>query len=480
MAAATTTEERRGPLGLLAPGRPDSAATRHLLFALPFLVLSTFAFLVMQLKVPFPGLWESNPLFAYGRLRPITYNTAIWGWVTLGFVGVAYYLTPRLTGARLWGERIANANLWFSAFVYTVGIVVLALGMSEGRNLAEFPLWLDLFVLATLLVPTLVVTMTVRRRREEGMYVSLWYVLAGLWWLVGLYVVGNAPIGGLTDMLQASFLDSGLRNLWIVGMGLGVTYYLLPKITESPLYSRPSALIGFWSLAFAAVWVGPGRWVWGPIPDWSQEIAAVMSLALVLPAAAVTANFVGTLRPRWELISESPPLRLALIASVIYLVAAVLEALVPFRPVSTVVGLTPWWDGLGTALIFGAATLWISAFSMHALPRMLGRRLFSQNLARRQVRWLLLGVAVVAVTQLATALYSGYTWIAGAQSGAYANTGAGFAAQTTEALQPLYLLIVLASVSILVGASIYAYNMYRTYTSGQADLKEELVVDPDE
>ncbi|MFQ5968156.1 MAG: cbb3-type cytochrome c oxidase subunit I [Acidimicrobiia bacterium] len=478
MAAATTTDQRRGPLALLAPERPDSAATRHLLLAIPFLVLSAFLFLVLQIKVPFPGLWETNPLFAYGRLRPVAFNAAIWGWVTMGFVGVAYYLTPRLTGARLWGERIANANLWFSIFVYGAGIVALALGLSEGRNMAEFPLWLDVFVLGTLAVPTVVVTMTVRRSTEEGMYVSLWYVLAGLWWLLGLYVVGNAPIGGVTDMLQTSFLDSGLRGLWIVGMGLAATYYLIPKITESPLYSRPIALIGFWSLAFAAVWIGPGRWIWGPIPDWSQEIAAVMSLALVLPAAAVITNFVGTLRPRWELLSESPPLRLALIGSVIYLVAAVLEALAPFRPTSTVVGLTPIWDGLLTAILFGAATLWIGAFSMHALPRMLGRRLFSQDLARRQLRYLVVGVSVVAATQLSTALYSGYTWIGGAQSGAYQNTGAGFANQITDALQPLYLLIALASILILVGVSIYAYNIYRTVTSGQAGLKEELVPGP--
>jgi len=473
LAQATTTRSRF--LEVIAPSRADSAALRQVVASVPFLLVSVLAFTIAQLKVPIPGLWDTIPPWAYGRLRPIAFNAAIWGWATLGYVGAAYYLTPRLTGAGLWGERLANANLWLSVGVYSAGLVAIGAGSTQGRPFAEFPLWLDVLVLVTLAVPALVVTKTVGRRTEESLYVSLWYVLAGVWWLVALYLVGNAPgAGGVADLLQASFFSSGLTGLWLVGMGLGVTYYLLPKVTGSPLYSRPIAVIGFWSLAFAQVWVGPGRWIWGPLPDWSQTVAAVMGLALVLPAAAVVANFVGTLRPRWNMLAESPPLRLALAGSVLYLGVTVLEGVSIFRPMSTVVGLTAWWDGLSAAMLFGASTLWLGAFGIHALPRLIGRSLYRPALALRQMRLTLVGGFLAAGGLLLYGLYAGYTWIGGNQSGAYENTGPGFS-ETSAAIVPTYLTSAVGGLVLMAAASAYAYNLYRTYTSGRADLQERLV-----
>jgi cbb3-type cytochrome c oxidase subunit I len=461
-------------LDFVAPDRADTAARRHLVVAVFFFVIAAFAFVVLTLKIPFPAFLENIPVWSYGRLRPAMLNAALWGWVTVGYVGVAYYVTPRLCGTPLWGERLANTNLWLSTVVYLAGVVAIASGVNQGRAMAEFPWWLDVLTFVTLTIPAVVITKTVARRTEDSLYVSLWYVLGGSWWIVGLYLVGNAPgAGGVSDLLQTSFFTAGVGGLWLVGMGIGAVYYLIPKITGSPLYSRAIALVGFWSLAFAQVWVGPAAWIWGPIPGWSQLISAVMLVALIVPAAAVIANFVGTLRPRWDMLAESIPLKFAMAGSVIYLVATVLAAFSAFWPMVSVTGFTLWSDGLLTALLFGVATLWIAAFSIHAVPRILGVRLFSHRLGDRQLRLTEIGILLVSGSWLLAGFYAGFAWIAGVQSGAYANTGPGFT-RTTEPLQPFFLIAVIGAMLLFAAAVVYAYNLYRTITSGLPDIQELL------
>lgn len=476
MAEASTTQGSNGFLEFLAPRRPDSAAARHLIAGAAFAAVAGLGLAVLGVKLLIPSFLETIPVWSYGRLRPVTINAAMWGFASISLVGVAYYLTPRLTGAPLWAPRLASANLWLSVGAHTVGIVVLAMGMTQGRDLAEYPLWLDAVVIVTIVIPTLIVTKTLGARTERSLHPSMWYTLGGLYWLVGLYLVGNAPgPGGVGDLLQTSFFSSGIGGLWLVGMGVGGAYYLMTKVSGAPLYSRPIALVGFWSLAFAQVWAGPARWIWGPIPDWTQGIGAVFGIALIVPAAAVIANLVGTLRPRWQLMSEEPSLRFAMAGALVYLIITVLAALAGFRPAATVMGLTEWHDGILTATLFGAAALFVAGFAFHALPRILGRQLYRRDLAQRQLSLTITGLIATAGAQLAAGIYQGATWIAGAQTGAWANFGEGFA-RTVDPLLPFRMVIALGGLLLLSALWAYAYNIFRTITSGDPGVQEILVV----
>ncbi len=477
---ATTTTRRSSLADLLAPREVDSAARRHLVASLLFLLVSGLATLLLFVKLPYPSFFADQPALSYGRLRPIAMWTTVFGWLTLAHLGAIYYLVPRLTGTRLWNERLANLGLWLAVGVNVAAVVLLAAGFTEGREWAELPWWLDLAGLAVLGIPTLIVTRTVLDRREEGLYVSLWYAVAGLYWLVALYVLGNIPyLYGAAAQIQSSFLVSGVTHLWLIGIGIGTAYYLVPKITGNPLYSRQLALIGFWSLAFAGAWLGQSRHPYGPGPDWLDGVAVVLALALVVAALAVVANLAGTMQGKWMALRDSAALRFVSAAMVVLLLVAVVGTLQGLPSVAALIGLTAFGDGTLVLAVYGLATLLAAAFIYHAFPRLFGRTLFSERLSRLHLRLTIVGIGSLVALLWLSGLVSGYGWAGGSLSGAFAATGEGFGS-VLDQVRVLYILAAPATAVLVAGQIVFVYNLFRTFTSGAAAPHEILTMGEDD
>lgn len=473
--ATATTAVRSSLVDFLAPRDTDSAARRHLIAAVIFLLVAGFFTLLLFVKLAYPSFLSGQAFTTYGRLRPIAISTTVLGFVTLMHLAAIYYLVPRLTGARLWNERLANLGLWLAVGVNVAAILVLAAGYSEGREWLEIPWWLDIAVVVMLLIPAAVVTRTMANRTEEGLFVSLWYFLAGLYWIVGLFVAGNIPnLYGAASQIQSSFFVSGVVQLWLVGVGAGTVYYLVPKITDNALFNRQLALIGFWSLAFAGAWVGQSRFIYGPGPEWLETTASAFSLALVVAALAVATNLVGTMRGKWSMLHESAALRFAMAGAGLYVVVTVLSFLQGLRSVAAITGLTSFGDGTMVLILFGLTGLWASAFVYHALPRLIGRRFYSERLTTLHLRATLIGAGSLAVLLWLAGLISGYSWAAGALTGTYMSAGDGFA-NTIDQVRFAYGLAALAALGLFAGQVAFAYNTYRTFTSGEPTAHETLI-----
>ena len=473
--ATAMTAARSKLVDVLAPRDTDSAARRHLIAAVIFLLVAGFFTLLLFVKLAYPNFLSGQAFTTYGRLRPIAISTTVLGFITLMHLAAIYYLVPRLTGARLWNEQLANLGLWLVVGVNVVAVVVLAAGFSEGREWLEIPWWLDIAVVAMLLVPAVVVIRTMKDRTEEGLFVSLWYFLAGLVWVIGLFVAGNIPnLYGAASQIQSSFFVSGITELWLVGIGVGTAYYLVPKITDNPLFNRQLALIGFWSLAFGGAWVGQGRYIYGTGPEWLETTASAFGLALVVAAIAVAANLVGTMRGKWSMVRESAALRFTMVGVGLYVVVSFLRFLQGLRSVAATTGLTSFGDGTTVLMLFGLAGLWAAAFVYHALPRLIGREIFSERLTTLHLRATLIGAGSLAVLLWLAGLVSGYSWAAGALTGAYSSTGEGFA-NTLDQVRLAYGLAALAALVLFAGQVAFAYNTYRTFTSGAATAHETLI-----
>ncbi|MGH9167355.1 MAG: cbb3-type cytochrome c oxidase subunit I [Acidimicrobiia bacterium] len=479
----TVTERKASPapsgrgrsrlLGLVASEQADSAARRHLAVAALFLVVAVFLGLLTFFQARTPGL--GSAFLAYGRVRPMYTNAAIFGWLGLGGMSVVYYLTPRLTGVRLWGESLANANLWLSVLAYAVGIASLGLGLTDGRTLLEFPLWLDPVVAVTLAVPALVVTRTVARGRERNLYVSLWYLLAAPWWGLLLYLAGNLPgLSGVGSAVQNWFFAGNVLGLWLAGLAVGAAYYVVPKATGNPLHSHALALVGFWSLAFTQPWTGQSGAVHGPGPDWLETVAIVFSVALLIPILAVVANLAATMRGEWEMLDTSFALRFALLGAVSYVLVGVMGAFQATRSAASVIGLTPWEEGTFSLALFGVLTSFVASFIYYAWPRLIGRDWFRFSLGEWHFRLTAGGVLVMTVALWAAGLISGYNWAAGASTGAFANTGEGFA-QSLAGVGFFSFLATLGMAAVSLGQGLFVFHLYRTYTSGPAIAQEMLV-----
>ena len=71
-------------------------------------------------------------------------TAAVLGWLTLAGIGAVYYLLPRLTGAPMWGERIARLNLMAAVPIYAAASLSPMFGLSSGQDLLEVPWYLDI------------------------------------------------------------------------------------------------------------------------------------------------------------------------------------------------------------------------------------------------------------------------------------------------------------------------------------------------
>ena len=438
-----------------------------------FLALAGVVWVVGMVELRFSGTLTGP--FSYGRVRSVALLLAVIGWLTLSFCGGVYYLLPRLTGTPLRGEAVALVGGAGTALVTLTGAMAVLLGWGDGGGPFALPWWFSFPLLITLLAPMVVTISTVRHRREPNVYVSLWYALAGVVWLPLLYLVGAlAAPTSLGGALSESISLFGLSNLWVVGMGVGLAYYVLVKDTGNPLASRQLARVGFWSLAFASAWSGVAPLVFGPVPDWLEAVAFLMTLALPVSALANAANLALTADQAWAERRDRPVVAAALAGSFFALLMAALTCFGTVRSGAAVVGLTPFWDGVLYGTLFGAGGMFVAAWTYQALPSISGRKMAGAGFAKVHLRLTFWGVGLTSTLLVGAGLVSGYSW-AGGSYGGISPTGDGWG-DLAGMSSLLVGLSILTALLALVGQWAFCLDTFRTYTSGRPAAQEILAL----
>lgn len=449
----------------------DTAAKWHIISSTAFLALAGVVWVVGMVEVRFSGTLTGP--FSYGRVRSVGLLLALMGWLTLSLAGGIYYLLPRLTGTPLRGERVALGGGLATAGVTLAGALAVLLGWGDGSGPFALPWWLSVPLLLTLAAPLLVTVATVRHRQEPNVFVSLWYALAAVVWLPLLYVTGVvASPSSVAGAVSESVSLFGLANLWVVGMGVGLAYYALCKDTGNPLASRQLARVGFWSLAFAAGWSGVGPLVFGPVPDWLEAVVFLMTLALPISALANAANLSLTTEQIWAERRNRPVVSAALAGSFFALWTASLTSFGSVRSAASVVGLTPFWDGVLYGTLFGAGGLFVAAWTYQALPSISGRRLADPGLARLHLRCTFWGVGLTCALLVGAGLVSGYSWAGGSYTGVSPTGGSWGDLVGMSSL--LVGLSILSGLVALAGQGAFCLVTFRTFTSGRPVAQEVL------
>lgn len=451
---------------------PDSAAQAHVVVGAGFLALGSVVAGVALLSLGFPGFL---PL-GYGIFRPMTMLALLIGFGTLSVVGGTFYVLPRLTGAPLWNERLAWAGMGLVAVVTLVGMVVVGAGLGDGGEPFALPWWLDLPMLAGLGVGPLVAVQTLRGRSEPRSYVTVPFVITGLSALPLVYAAGNLPgLASPPDALSGVFLSAAYPTL-ILMVGIGLLHYAVVMQTDRPLAGRQLPQVAYWSLLFGVGWFGVAQLSGGPFPDWLGTLAAVLGLGLPVGLAAATASILATTEGSWgDPDDPRPSLRSAVAGLLFGLVVAVMAAMGGFRSVAALVALTPFWEGITYGLVLGAIPLVIGSWSFHVLPRLTGRRLFTPELAARQVRLVILATGALVLTLVISGIVTGYSWGGGSFTGAYAAIGEGW----TVAAGPGAVFLGLGTAAGLVAAFgnlTLASLIARTITRGSVTPQEVLVI----
>ena len=426
MTADTEANRRESDMTGADPGRTATGIVRtHLVFASIFLIFSTLAATAAAAQLVWPTLFEGIVFFSYGRLVPIATSAFLYGWLTLGFLAAVYYILPRVTRVEFDHVGMALVSLFLITVGVGAGMVGIYLGATDGRRYLEMPLWADVFVFAGLLLAALAATRTVAQRARR-LGPPQWYLLGATWWIVLAFLAGNVPgLPGYVGQFQESFYRASMTGLWFAAAGIGVVYYLIPKLVGAdPMNASPLTVLGFWSLAFVWAGTGPVDFIYGAGPDWLETLGVAFSIGLLVPIIVIFADFAIAMRGRWDQVQDRVALGFVVAGAWLFALIPVYNLLLALRTSSAVVQFTEWVPGFEALAFYGAFSMWVFAFAYHALSG--GRGPARSQVATWHLGLSLIGVFLMVFAMTVGGLVTGFTWAAGANAGEPTSYGAGF------------------------------------------------------
>jgi cytochrome c oxidase cbb3-type subunit I len=471
--ADTQTSDIRALLG--GGAAEDRLAVIHFLVGAVFLLLGAGLQVLSLVALRFGHLFP----ISYGRLEPAANLTLMIGFAAVSLAGGVYYVLPRLTGTRLARAPLAGLALLGMSGLTALGLLALFLGFGDGGQPLGLPWWIDVPIALVLFIPALVTVSTIRQRTEERSFVTVWFVLGGVVWLPLLYLahlVTHLPgVAAVTVAYAETFFSAGFVTMFLITVGSGLVYYTTVKELDIPLASRQLAVVGFWSLGFAAAWWGAAQLLFGPGPGWIAGVAAALGLAWPIGALANAANISMTLEGSWTGLGEKPAVLSGVLGLYLAFAVAVVAALAGFRSLGSVVSLTPLWEAVEYVSLTGVGTLLVSSVTFAGLPRMVGRGLETPKKARRFQRFTVAGAVGVLTFLGASGILAGYSWIAGSNSAAYVDAGEGWAAGLGATYDTLLFIALLFGVLLFAGVSGYVSILFGTVARGKAIPQEVLV-----
>ncbi len=392
------------------------------------IVVTTFA-MIMATELAAPETFGGISWLVFSRVRPAHVEGVIYAWLTTMYFGAIFYFAPRLLGTKaMWNETLAIGTIIVYDLAMAFGFGLLLTGHTQGREYAEFPWIIDLFVILVFLSNAVNIVGTVAVRHVRPLYVSMWWAMAAPIWVAASIFIENVfwrpgatifsnPSGylpnGLHDAMINWWGNHNLFGLWLTPVLIAVTYYFVPRITNTPLYSHTLSLISFWGLIFVYAAVGDHHILQSPTPGWLKTIASVNSVAILIPLFAFFTNVFLTMRGQWDRFFTSLPLRYILTGWFFYILANLQGALQAIQPFNVYVHFTYFTVGHSHLALLGGFTILGMGVNHYMLPHILNKPPYSRALAEWQY-WLVTWgfIAFLAAMTLA-AFVQGQGWLSG-------------------------------------------------------------------
>jgi cytochrome c oxidase cbb3-type subunit 1 len=346
-----------------------------LLSAVFWLAFGSVLGLIVSLKLTFPDWLVGHAAVTFGRLRPLHLNLVIYGWASMAGMAATLWLVPRLAHRPLVRPAFAvvGAALWNVGVL--LGTVSLFVGITDGVEWLEYPFAVDLILVVAGALTGVPILTTLARRKAPHLYVSAWYLGAALLWFPILFGVANAPRlhFGVEHAVVNWWFAHNVLGLWLTPFGLGIAYYLIPKVLGRPVHSYGLSMVGFWSLAIFYSQVGMHHLIGGPVPTWLITVSIVHSVMMFLPVLAVAINHHSTMFGRFSTLRHSPVLRFAVVGSMMYTFTSFEGSLESLRAVNRVTHFTHFTVAHAHFGAYGFVSFELFAAAYFLLPRLLGR-----------------------------------------------------------------------------------------------------------
>lgn len=331
--------------------------------ALALIAGSVFG-MVASLKLHLPDFLVESAAMTFGRVRTMHLNLVSYGWLSMAGIAAAMWMLPRIFRTPLRRPNLAyfGACVWMVAVV--LAVVTIGLGYSEGAEWLEMPWPVGILLGIGGACMAFALVDTARHRQVHHIYVTAWYLLAGLCWFPILFFIAKAPYvhAGVQHATVNWWFAHNVLGLWLTPLGVGAAYYLIPKIIGKPVFSYSVSLLGFWGLALFYSQVGIHHLIGGPVPTWVVTLSIVHSLMMFIPVIAVAINQHGTVLANWWAFKQSVTLRFVSVGALMYTLSSFQGSLEALRSVNSVTHFTHYTVGhahLGayaftTMVMFGA------------------------------------------------------------------------------------------------------------------------------
>lgn len=430
-------------------------------------VVATLAGLIVASLYLFPHMFEGIPFLSYGRLRPLHTNAAIFAFVGNALFCGMYYSVQRLLKARMFNDTLSKIHFWGWQLIIVCAAITLPAGITSSKEYAELEWPIDILIALIWVVAAINLFGTIVKRREQHMYVAIWFYIATFITVAILHIFNSLALpisflksysvyAGVQDALVQWWYGHNAVAFFLTTPFLGLMYYFMPKAANRPVYSYKLSIIHFWSLIFIYIWAGPHHLLYTALPMWVQMTGTIFSVMLIAPSWGGMINGLFTLRGAWDKVRDDAILKFFVVGVTGYGMATFEGPMLSLKNVNAIAHFTDWiiahvhvgalaWNGF---LTFGIL-YWL-------VPKVFKVELKSQKLANVHFWIATLGILFYVVPMYWSGFAQSLMWKEFNQDGTlfYGNF-----LETVTQIIPMHALRAFGGLLYVVGILIMAYNI---------------------
>jgi len=430
--------------------------------------------LIAAFQLIYPVLNLGIAEITYGRIRPLHTNAAIFAFVGNGIYMGVYYSLQRLLKARMFSDFLSQFHFWGWQLIIVAAAITLPLGFTSAKEYAELEWPIDLAIAVVWIAFGINLIGTLIKRRENHLYVAIWFYIATWITITVLHVVNNLEIpvslwksygvfAGVQDALIQWWYGHNAVAFFLTTPYLGLMYYFLPKAANRPVYSYKLSIIHFWALIFIYIWAGPHHLLYTSLPDWAQSLGTVFSIMLIAPSWGGMLNGLLTLRGAWDRVRQDHVLKFMVVAITAYGMATFEGPLLSIKSVNAISHYTDWTIGhvhIGTLGWNGFLTFGILYW---LIPRLFQTNIYSQKAANAHFWIGTLGIIFYAIPLYWAGWVQSLMWKQFTPDGflQYGNF-----LETVAQVIPMYGIRAIGGTLYLSGAILMAWNLFKTMQVG--------------
>lgn len=418
----------------------------------------------------------------FGRLRPLHTNAAIFAFAGNAIFAGIYHSSQRLLKARMFSDLLSKIHFWGWQLIIVAAAITLPLGYSQSKEYAELEWPIDIAITLIWVVFAINFFGTIKKRREQHMYVAIWFYIATIITVAVLHIVNSIELpvtflksypvyAGIQDALVQWWYGHNAVAFFLTTPFLGLMYYYMPKMANRPIYSYRLSIIHFWSLVFIYIWAGPHHLLYTALPDWAQTLGMIFSLMLWAPSWGGMINGLLTLRGAWHLLRDDPIIKFMVAAITFYGMATFEGPLLSIKSVSAIGHYTDWIVGHVHSGALGWNGFLTFAMIYYLVPKLWNTKLYSQKLATTHFWVGLLGILLYYISMVTAGITQGLMWLALNEKGKLVYPDF---VETVTRIVPLYWVRAIGGTFYLVGFILLAYNIYKTIKLAPKPEKELL------